>query len=107
MLLNRKYYQDLWYKYQKIETLTAKLDNNASTLTIKIILDQYKNKKSVHFNFPRSNNCLHNICQNLFIELANDIYCNAADFPPLKKGDILRDKRNYTDKGQEKFSYNQ
>lgn len=92
MLLNRKYYQELWDKYQNVETLTAKLNDNISILTIKIILDQYKNKKPIHFNFQNSDNSLQKIGQNLFIELANNIFHNEANFPQLKIGDKVKSK---------------
>lgn len=92
MLLNRKYYQELWDKYQNFETLTAKLNDNTSILTIKIILDQYKNKKPVHFNFQKPDNSLKKIGQNLFIELANNIFHNEANFPQLKIGDRIKSK---------------
>ena len=92
MLLNRKYYQELWDKYQNIETLTAKLNDNISILTIKIILDQYKNKKPIHFNFQNPENPLQKIGQNLFIELANNIFHNEANFPLLKIGDKVKSK---------------
>jgi len=92
MLLNRKYYQDLWDKYQNIETLTAKLNDNISILTIKIILDNCKNKKPIHFNYQNIENQLQKIGQHLFIELAYDIFCNAVDFPPFNNGDKVRSK---------------
>lgn len=92
MLLNRKYYQELWDKYQNIETLTTKLNDNISILTIKIILEQYKNKKPIHFNFQNPDNSLQKIGQTLFIELANNIFHNEANFPQLKIGDKVKSK---------------
>ena len=92
MHLNRNFYQELWDKYQNIETLTAKLNDNISILTIKIILDQYKNKKPIHFNFQNQANSLQKIGQTLFIELANNIFHNEANFPQLKIGDKVKSK---------------
>lgn len=98
MLLNRKYYQDLWDKYRNIETVSSKLNDNISILSCKLITGHCRKKNSLHMNFQGRNSSLHEIGKQLFIELANNIFCHAADFPPLKKGDILRDKRNYADR---------
>ncbi len=93
MLLNRKYYQDLWDKYQNIETLTAKLNDNSSVLTLKIILEHCRIKKPLHINFQNSDNTLHSIAKELFIELSNEIFCTAADFPPFNDGDKVKCKK--------------
>lgn len=90
MLLNRKYYQDLWTKYQNIEVLTSKLNDNFSILSLKIILEHHKNKKSIHFNFQNSEPILPKIGLHLFIELANDIYLNHADLPSFEIGQKLK-----------------
>lgn len=92
ILLNRKYYQDLWDKYQNIETVTTKLNDNSSVLTFKIILEHCRNKKPLHINFQNSKNIFDSIAKQLFIELSNEIFCNAADFPQLNIGDTVRSK---------------
>ncbi|MFA6923846.1 MAG: hypothetical protein WC223_06270 [Bacteroidales bacterium] len=95
MLLNRTYYQAVWDKYQNIETLDLKLNDNFFVLTLKIIIEHYKNKKPVHFNFQCSDNTLRKIGQHLFIELANDIYLNYADLPPsFEVGQRLKRNRD-------------
>lgn len=92
MLLNKKYYQDLWDKYKNIETHTLKLNDNASNLTVQIILEQNTNKKPIHFNFQCTENSLKGIGKQLFVELANNIFCNYASFPQLNIGDKFRSK---------------
>jgi hypothetical protein len=92
MLLNRKYYQDLWDKYQYIETLTAKLNDNSSVLTFKIVLEHCRNKKPLHINFQNSDNKLNSLAKQLFVELSNEIFCKSADFPQLNVGDTVRSK---------------
>lgn len=93
MLLNKKYYQDLWDKYQNIEMLTLKLNDKSSILTFKIILEHCKKKKPLHFNFQSKTNSFPDIGKQLFIELSNNIFCNAADFPQLNIGDKVRSKK--------------
>lgn len=94
MLLNRKHYQALWDKYKNIEMLTAKFDDNVSILTTKIILEKYKCKQSIHFNFQNSYKSLQNIGQHLFVELANDIYLNYADLHTISEGHLLKRKKD-------------
>ena len=92
MILNQIYYQELWNKYSEIEMLPAKFNDNISILTTKIILEQHKNKKPIHFNFQIPNNTSNIIARHLFVEFANYIFCNAADFPKLNVGDTVRSK---------------
>jgi hypothetical protein len=95
MLINRKYYQELWDKYQNIETLSLKFNDNTSVLSLKIILEHFRNKKPLHINFQDSETMLHKIGQQLFIELANHIYLNYADLPPsFELGQRLKRKRD-------------
>lgn len=94
MLLNRKYYQTLWDKYKNIEMLAAKFDDNVSILTTKIILEKYRCKQPIHFNFQNSAKPLQNIGQHLFIELANDIYLNHADLPTIREEQLLKRKKD-------------
>jgi hypothetical protein len=95
-ILNEEYYQALWNKYEHIPTLNI-LDSNVAYLSLKLILDFYRKNKPIHINFQTSKNTTFEIGKQLFIELANDIYLNHYDLPTLKKGDKLRDKRNYRD----------
>ena len=92
MLLNRKYYQELWDKYQKIETLSAELRDNTSILSFKVILEHCRRKQPLHINFQNSDNPVHELAKQLFVELSNEIFCNAADFPQLNIGDKVRSK---------------
>jgi len=95
-ILNEKYYQALWNKYEHIPTLNI-LDSNVAYLSLKLILDFYRKNKPIHINFQTSKNTIFEIGKQLFIELANDIYLNHYDLPNLKKGDKLRDLRKYRD----------
>jgi len=71
--------------------------NKASCLTMKLILEHYQKNQPLHINFQNSKETIFEIGQNLFVELANDIYKNHYDLPTLKKGNKLRDKRKYAD----------
>lgn len=93
MILNRKYYQDLWDKYQNIDLLAATFNDKFSILSSKIILEHCRNKKPLHINFQNSENALRSLSKHLFIELSNEIFCNAADFPPYNDGDKVKSKK--------------
>ncbi len=95
MLLNKKYYQDLSFKYQNVVTLPADFSDKASLLSLKIILDSVDRKQSIHVNFQGDENHLSKIQSHLFVELANRIFCGAAGFPPFKIGDKVRSKEPY------------
>ena len=92
MLLNRKYYQDLWEKYQNIETVSQKLNDNFPILSLKIIIEHCRKRKPLHVNFQKQDNSFHEIGRLLFIELSNEIFCNSADFPKLNIGDKVKSK---------------
>ena len=92
MLLNKAYYRNLRDKFRGVKLVETKLTDKASLLTTKMIVEHNKNKKSIQFNFQNSETLLNLIGQHLFIELANDIYCNAPDYPPFNVGDKLRSK---------------
>ena len=92
MLLNKTYYQTLWDKYKGTHIL-CELKNNSSSLTLKIIIEHCRNKQSVHFNIQNDSNILSEVSRQLFIELSNDIFCNAVDFPPFNDGDKVRSKK--------------
>ncbi|MBN9379930.1 MAG: hypothetical protein J0H74_04155 [Chitinophagaceae bacterium] len=91
-MLNAKYYRELWEKYKNVPALPGKLNGNWSWLTIKMILDCYRGQQPIHINSQNLESQLVSVCQHLFIELANDIYCTAADFPPLNVGDKVRSR---------------
>jgi hypothetical protein len=95
MLLNEKYYQDLLSKYQCVATLPTDFDDKTSALSIKIILNSLDQKKSVHVNFQGNKESIAKIQSHLFIELANRIFCNAADLGPRCIGDKVRSKKKY------------
>ncbi len=95
-ILNEEYYQALWNKYEHINTLNI-LDSNTAYLTLKFILNFYQKSQPIHINFQSSKNTIFEIGKQLFIEFVNDIYLNHYDLPTLKKGNKLRDKRNYRD----------
>jgi hypothetical protein len=92
MLLNELYYRNLYKRYQDDPILPQNLKDKTSILTLKIILDHCRRRKSLHINFQTSFP-IEEIAQHLFIELSNKIFCNMADFPPLNIGDKVRSKR--------------
>lgn len=96
MILNKEYYQALWNKFENTTTLNV-FNSNASCLTTKLILEHYQKNQPIHINFQNSKETIFEIGQNLFVELANDIYKNHYDLPTLKMGNKLRDKRKYAD----------
>lgn len=94
MLLNKSYYQILWDKYKSIEALSNNLNNNSSLLTLKLLLDFNKKKESIHLNFQNNKKDFIQVRDQLFVELANDIYRNSSDFPQLNQGDKVKSIRN-------------
>lgn len=102
MILNEEYYQSIWDKYADVKTLKS-ADNNILSLTLKMIISNYENGEPIHFNFQSSKENILEIGKQLFIEFTNDIYLNHYDLPNLKKGDKLRDLRNYRD-GKKHYS---
>lgn len=91
-LLNKKYYQDLWDKYKNINTFYPGDYNKITILNLKMIIESYNTKKPIQINFQSTETLLHQIGQHLFVELANDIYCNYPDYPPFNDGDKVRSK---------------
>ena len=91
MLLNRKYYQDLWDKYQNTEPFNIASSDRITELSLKMILENKRKKQSTHFNFQNSNSAKE-VAKFLFVELANEIFCNYADFPQLNIGDKVKSK---------------
>ena len=98
MILNTSYYQSLWDKFQNVQTLSIENLNKSVQLSVKMILEHYRKNESLHINFQNSKESILVVAQQLFIELANDIYLNHIDFPKLIVGKtILRDERKYAD----------
>lgn len=90
MILNHGYYKALWGQYEFIKIRTVS-ENKISRLTTKLILEHYNQNKSIHFNFQNSKEIIFEIGQNLFIELANDIYRNHSYLPDsYNVGDRLK-----------------
>jgi hypothetical protein len=92
MHINRKYYQDLWDKYQDVDILDLKLNSKLSILTLKMLLENCRNKKPLHINFQNYDDDFRELEQQLFVALSNEIFCNAADFPQLNIGDKVKSK---------------
>lgn len=101
-ILNPEYYQSLCDKFENIKTINI-ANSNITELTTKIILDFYRKGQTLHINFQNSKETILEIAKHLFVEFANDIYLNHYDLPNLKKGDKLRDLRNYRD-GKKHYS---
>ena len=80
-MLNETYYRAIWEKYKNVHTLPIIHDQKCLSLTLRIILQQWRIKQPIHFNFQNSERLIFNIAQQLFIELANDIYLNHYDLP--------------------------
>lgn len=103
MILNKTYYQTLWDKFQNVQMLPIDNLGNCVDLSVKMILEHYRNNQSLHINFQNSKNRLFDIGKNLFIELANDIYLKHYDFPKkFEVGDRLKkltDNKYYEVKG--------
>ncbi|MCO5293262.1 MAG: hypothetical protein M9959_16185 [Chitinophagaceae bacterium] len=90
MILNSEYYQKIWEKFENTNTLGV-FNDNISCLTTKLILEHYRQNKPIHFNFQNSKEIIFEIGKHLFIELANDIYCNHYDLPDnYNVGDKLK-----------------
>lgn len=101
-ILNPEYYQSLFDKFEDIKTINI-ANSNITGLTTKIILGFYRKGQPLHINFQNSKENVLEIAKHLFVEFANDIYLNHYDLPHLKKGDKLRDLRNYRD-GKKHYS---
>ena len=91
--LNDSYYKTLVEQYSIVDILPCEFGDKISALTFKIIMDNFKNKSAIHINFQNEKKMLAFIGTQLFVELANDIFCNSADFPPLAIGNKVRSKR--------------
>jgi hypothetical protein len=95
MFLNKIYYQTLFDKYKKINSLKTDFNDNTSLLSFKIIIEHINLKQNLHINFQNSESTLHKIAQHLFTELANHIYLYHPDLPPnFKIGQKLKRKRD-------------
>ena len=94
MLLNQKYYRELWDKYSEIQSVSANPNDKFSALSLKMILDHCRKRKPIHINFQNNQNVLDSVSGRLFVELSNEIFCNAAKFPPLNNGDRIKRKKS-------------
>lgn len=90
LLLNKVYYENLLEKYQSIKILPDIVKNKFCLLVIKMILNNLRNRNSIHINFQNEKTLILEVAKQLFIEAANEIFCNAADFPDPKIGDKLK-----------------
>jgi hypothetical protein len=95
-ILNKAYYKTLWDNYSSVDSLPTEFTDKASLLSFKFIIESWKKKKPIHVNFQRSENSIIEICQHLYIELSNEIFCNAVDFPPFNAGDRVRSKKKFS-----------
>jgi hypothetical protein len=97
-MLDNSYYRALWNKFKNVQTFSNGSLDKSAKLSIRMILEHYRKNESLHINFQNSKESILEIGQQLFVELANDIYLNHIDFPKLIVGKtILRDERKYTD----------
>lgn len=97
MYLNREYYQSLIDKYANVQVLPFKCDDKSIYLTLRMVIDRYKQNKLLHINLQNSKESIFSLANRLFIELANDIYLNHYDLPAIMLGSRLRDKRKHSD----------
>lgn len=81
MILSKSYYQTLLDKFKNIETLPNNL-NTSSLLTLRLILNFRKQNVPFQINFQTNKQSFIEIRDQLFIELANEIYLNYYDLPP-------------------------
>jgi hypothetical protein len=95
MILNHQYYQDIWNKYQDVDGITGDYNDNAISVSVKMILEHYRLGKPIHINFQNSKDSILEIANHLFVELSNDIYLNHYDLPDIYKvGDKLKKIKN-------------
>ena len=93
MLLNKEYYKNLLEQYKNIEIVGGELNDRAALLSLQMIIDRCRKREDIHINVQNNEKFLNSIGQMLFTQLANEIFCNAADFPELKIGDKVKSKR--------------
>jgi len=109
MILNKTYYQSLLDKFQNVQTLSIDSLNNSVDLSVKMILEHYRNNESLHINFQNSKESIFAIARQLFVEFANDIYLNHYDLPDsFVVGDKLkriRDNQYYEITKADKSQY--
>lgn len=95
-VLNKTYYHKVVENYKGIDILQNSFTNTLSDLSFRMIISRRRERKSIHVNFQGDNDCLVEVCEHLFIELANDIFCNSVDFPPFNAGDKVRSKKKFS-----------
>jgi len=81
MFLNKTYYQLLYERYQAIEAIAHNLTENHSILSLKLILDSSRKGLPIWMNFQDNKDKVIKILERLYIEFANEIYCNHYDLP--------------------------
>lgn|GEM_PF-379522 len=82
-MLNEYYYNELIDKYSEFKGC-----DRLSDISTTLILKNYSSK-NIHFNFPRGYD-LNRIINLLYKVFAKEIFKEYADFPPLKKGDLVK-----------------
>jgi hypothetical protein len=93
MQLNKDYYIQLLKKYDLINTISIDSEKRFPLLSLQMILNQCRNKKDMHINFQSEESLMNIIAKDLFVQLSNEIFCNAADFPQLNIGDKVKSKK--------------
>lgn len=101
MILYTPYYQELLKSIEKINPSVE--FKNTCYLTFDLIWRNYENQ-NIHINIPNNHTIISFIVNRLHKKLANIIFRQNADFPPLKIGDLV--KRNDT-KGNDLFKIKQ
>lgn len=81
MWLNQTYYRALNEKYSTVQLLPNKIKDRVSILTLRLILSNRNKNEPLHFNFQNNRNAFNEVRDQLFIELANEIYLNHYDLP--------------------------
>ena len=93
MLLNKEYYQNLLVQYENIETVSCELNDRISLLSLQMIIERCRKRMDIHIHIQNNEKFLFSLGRILFTQLANEIFCNAADFPELKVGDKVKSKK--------------
>lgn len=93
MLLNNEYYRNLLDQYKNIETVGCEINDQISLLSLQMIIDRCRKRKDIHINIQNNEEFLNSLGRIVFTQLANEIFCNAADFPELKIGDKVKSKK--------------
>jgi len=95
MILNETYYHKLIDQYQSQTTLSSVFDDRVANLSLQMIMKNYYQGLPIHINFQNRADTIKEIGINLFIEFANDIYCNHYDLPTIMAGDEFKSKKEF------------